>query len=1169
MRVVDDRVVWTATDLANAAECEFGLLRTLDHRLGRIEVVTDDDPLLAQLGLLGDDHEARELERLVKEFGEYDDVRHAGVFQVQRPRFEDLPACRDETQAVLHSGADVVFQAAFYDGSFQGYADFLIREHTSRGAAYVVCDAKLARHEKPKALLQVAAYVDQLQQAGVPVASEAELLLGDGRRTRFRTADIAPVFRERRDRLLRIIDERLAADQAVAWNDAAYLACGRCATCEAEVHASRDLLLVAGMRLTQRKKLREAAIATIDDLAARAAPVEGMPVRTFETLHAQAALQVRQVEPESGPPAVEYDVYDPDRLATLPTPSAGDVFFDFEGDPMWNDGDPAQWGLEYLFGIMKTPVEGRSRGTFRMFWADDRAAEKQALQDFIGYVQERRRRHPDMRIYHYASYERTALTRLAQRYGVCEAEVDQLLREGVLVDLYAVVRSSLRISQPSYSIKKLEPLYMGEDLRDDEVQDAATSILEYHRYCDAVSIDDQVLAAKVRGLIADYNEADCLSTLRLRDWLLDRAAEHGIESAASDVGEEVVAKEDDDAALLERSLLAWVGEGDRTPDQQAVAMLAAGLGYGKREDKPHWWAHFARAREAVDEWENDRDVFVSQEVVLEGDWEKPTSRSSPHRQLRMHGRWGVGSTCGVGAKVCGLYDVPVPEAANVPENALRGYARGGVTTIEMGADKQGRDSVLVDEILPKDVSPYDELPFALTPGSPVQFGPITNAIVELARSVDTNRALHPQPALDLLRRLPPRLQGGVALPSRGEPLSDILSAVRLLDHSYVAVQGPPGTGKTYVGSHVIKALVAEGWRVGVVAQSHAVVEHMLDAVVEAGVPGERVAKKGSGDVPQAWTVIDDKDYAEFLDAHDDGCVIGGTSWDFVNTGRVQREQLDLLVIDEAGQFSMAHTIGVSVSANRLLLLGDPQQLPQVSQGTHPEPVNGSALGWVMGGAPTMPPDRGYFLSRTRRMHPDLCARDSRLSYQDELFSEESVTTARLMADVAPGLRVRWVDHAGCSIESEQEAAAVVAQVRELLGTPWRNPSKFEGVRALADQDFIVVAPYNAQVNAIRSALDAADLGGVRVGTVDRFQGREAAVAIVSMTASAVGEIPRGVSFLLNRNRVNVAISRAMWLAVIVRSPALTNFMPSTPEGLLELGAFVGLCEADGETSIIP
>ncbi|MEP6478697.1 MAG: DEAD/DEAH box helicase, partial [Rhodoglobus sp.] len=412
--------------------------------------------------------------------------------------------------------------------------------------------------------------------------------------------------------------------------------------------------------------------------------------------------------------------------------------------------------------------------------------------------------------------------------------------------------------------------------------------------------------------------------------------------------------------------------------------------------------------------------------------------------------------------------------------------------------------------------------------------------------------------VDVLRRTPPRTISG-ALATAEDGIVDALVASLLdLDSSYLAVQGPPGTGKTYTGAHVIARLVADhGWRIGVVSQSHTTVENLLAAVLDAGLRPGLVGKKpkaGSENEPTAWMSIADP--AAFL-AKGGGRVLGGTAWTFSNREQVPRRSLDLLVIDEAGQFSLASTIAASMSARRLLLLGDPQQLPQVSQGTHPEPVDGSALGFVSDGHEVLPAELGYFLPESRRMDAALAAPVSALSYEGRLRSHP-VTRQRLLEGVAPGLHPRPVVHEGDATSSPVEAAAVVELVESLLGTPWTDPGAGRTGDPLGETDFIVVTPYNAQVVLVREALDAAGHQGVRVGTVDRFQGQEAVVAIVTLAASSAVEVPRGLPFLILKNRLNVAISRAQWAAYLIYSPELADFLPPTPAGVAQLSAFIDL-----------
>ena len=391
----------------------------------------------------------------------------------------------------------------------------------------------------------------------------------------------------------------------------------------------------------------------------------------------------------------------------------------------------------------------------------------------------------------------------------------------------------------------------------------------------------------------------------------------------------------------------------------------------------------------------------------------------------------------------------------------------------------------------------------------------------------------------------------------------IIDAVLDLDGSYLAVQGPPGTGKTYTGGHVIAALAAQGWKVGVVAQSHAVVENMLRAVHDAGLPAERIGKKAQADHPDdaVWESLPQGKHAVAFHARQPGgFVIGGTKWDFTSRDRIPDGGFDLLVVDEAGQFSLADTIAVSTSARNLLLLGDPQQLPQVTQGRHPQPVDRSALGWLVDGHDTLPDELGYFLARTWRMHPALCASVSHLSYEDRLTAVPH-TADRSLDGVAPGLRTVVVDHVGNAVASAEEAAVVVdAGARP--ARPCLDGRHGRCGRPLTGHDILVVAPYNAQVWTVRRALESAGITDVRVGTVDKFQGQEAAVVVVTTCASSADEVPRGMEFLLNRNRINVAVSRAQWCAIIVRSTRLTDYLPTRPETLAELGAFIGLCAAD-------
>ncbi len=1195
MRYIEDegRIVWSASDLKAAAECEFAWLRAIDAKLGRVPAVEDPEDLtLARAGRLGTQHERRVL----------DDYRRAlpgRVVEIPETRSTDAVGLADALARTRAALADptvaVVYQAAFATGEFVGFADFLVRASHAPDPAggpapdrigeragdpvddrWVVQDTKLARHARVTALMQLAAYVDQLDRLAVPRADRVQLLLGDGSVSEHAVRDLLPVFGLRRARLRALIADRDvaagAAGSPIAWGDdrggLRIVACGRCATCDLEVVAHRDLLLVAGMRPVQRERLRNAGIPTVDALAAAREAPPRMSWDTFAGLRTQARLQLSS--PAGGvetpppadtphrPPLPTYEVVFPKALGALPRPDRGDIFFDFEGDPLYTEAAPsgaAQWGIDYLFGW----IDGAEQ--YSALWAHSFAAEREALERFLDVVTLRRQQHPGMHIYHYAPYEPTHLLAMAARHGVREADVDRLLRDGVFVDLYPIVRRALRVGSRSYSIKKLEPLYMGEEVRTSDVQRGDDSIVRYveaRALAEAGHVEER---QRILDDLADYNRYDCVSTLRLRDWLVDRAREADLRPSAEPEAGENVYEPSPRAEALSRMAAASGDEGEA----QALRLAAAAIDYYPREAKTFWATHFLRLREPVSVWEDTRDVVVidrDRSRVL-SDWHRPEGARAERRVVELRGEFAPGTRLSVDQSPFAVYELPAPFP--VETNPRWIHAARGVKVVDVLDD-----GAIVEEFAYQGFT-WQELPVALTPPAPPQAGSQQAAIDEWADALlaGTTAHLPADPATDLLLRRVPRLRArastGALARGTGDDVADIARSLIDLDRSYLAVQGPPGTGKTYVGSHVVAHLVLEhGFRVGVVAQSHAVVEHMLDRMVAAGVPTAQVAKAPKSSTAPApgslsFTPIAKNAMAAYIAEQPAGLVVGGTAWDFSHPGRVARGGLDLLVIDEAGQFSLASTIAVSVAATRLLLLGDPQQLPQVSQGTHPEPVDTSALGWVMDGAAVVEADRGYFLAQTRRMRPEVAAPVSQLSYEGRLAAHPC-TGARTLDGVPPGVVPLALTHTGNATQSVEEAEAVVQLVRDLVGRTW-TPGEDEASRALAASDLIVVTPYNAQQVVVEEALAAAGFAEVPVGTVDRFQGQEAAVAIVSLAASSGRDAPRGLEFLLLQNRLNVAVSRAMHTAYLVYSSGLLDDLPRTPDGVARLSAFARLVGA--------
>ena len=661
-----------------------------------------------------------------------------------------------------------------------------------------------------------------------------------------------------------------------------------------------------------------------------------------------------------------------------------------------------------------------------------------------------------------------------------------------------------------------------------------------------------------------------------------------------------------------------------TEDERTLAFALAATNYHRRERAPFWREHMRRLYEPVASWAGSRDCAVFESVQVISDWQKATVGSGQVRVLRAVALVGEGSALKVGRDKA-LY--VMYEAAHAPARAVdamesqvntfrhanpgayvpRTVARVGFFGAHLleaapaeepvSADGLARVVLVVEERIRVKDEPHEALPVALAPAATVPTVALERSLQDFARSVDASlpdvlpaseavgvegspgEAIEPAAggvsaaALDILYRRPPRLVTGGSLPTEADFSGEDLPMVRAvhaavcaLDSSYVAVQGPPGSGKTFLGSHVIASLVAAGWRVGVVAQSHAVVENMLAAVVERGLfPAERVAKlAGTSQRPDfPWAEWSRATIQQRCagGANGEGFVFGGTAWNFSNASLFEQASLDLLVVDEAGQFSLANTLAVARSARNLLLLGDPQQLPQVSSAPHPYPVDISTLSWLSGDAPTVDERFGYFLPVSWRMHPQLCAPVSRLSYGGRLASAPAAALRHLEGR-DPGLQVVPVSHRRCTVRSEVEAAEVVRLAQEFVGARWDAGDGV--VRALTGDDIVVVAAYNAQVDTIVQHLERAGLRdaqghGVRVGTVDKFQGQQAPVTVVSLAASNAGASGRGAEFLLSPNRLNVAISRGQWCSVLVCSSTIHRFVPATAQQLAVLGDFMVLC----------
>jgi uncharacterized protein len=712
------------------------------------------------------------------------------------------------------------------------------------------------------------------------------------------------------------------------------------------------------------------------------------------------------------------------------------------------------------------------------------------------------------------------------KYGVFEQEVDELLRGGVFVDLYRVVRQSVMIGEPSYSLKYVEHLYRGR--REGDVASAGESMVFYQRWLIAQDGDTPETSA-ILEQIRDHNEQDCRSTAELAVWLRRRQQEAGILPRAVEEFPEETPQEaefkSDNARRHARAQEILCGLPEPRPTgqpgarQRVTELLAWLLEFYRREEKPIWWHRFDRMEMEENELIEDPECLGGLQRTRRPP--QPVKRSFAYEYSfdpRQETKVRAGDTC--------LFADDWTKHARVEE---LDFDSGRIVLVVSRA--QG--------------APPDRL--SIAPDEPT-LGKLLAPAVERVVNRWYQLGWLPGPLEDFLFRRRPRLLrnlGGPIIPPDTKTLEGCIEAALEMRGTTLCIQGPPGSGKTFTGARMIAALLKAGKRVGIASNSHRAINLLLaEAWCEA---------KKSGFHGQAVKVCrDEEDLAGFpdeiqqiekgRDLFGGGAMpqlIGGTAFAF--SCEEAEGALDYLFVDEAGQVSLANLAAMAPAATNLVLLGDQMQLGQPIQGSHPGESGLSTLEYLLQGQPTVSPDFGIFLSRTWRLHPALCHFISGAVYEDRLDSEPHTAERVIVARAEPsswmtrtaGLVYIPVDHEGNIYESVEEEERIASLIRDLMALRVRN--KDGGIRQIAEDDILVVSPYNLQVRRLERRLRP-----IRVGTVDKFQGQEAAVVIFSMCASSAEASPRGIEFLFSRNRLNVAISRAQTLAILVASQTLVR-----------------------------
>ena len=1120
MRRGRDGIRLSAGDLSNYLACRHLTDLDLGRTLGRVGAPPQPGWKEEELALLW--------ERGLEHENDYVAQLERDGHSVERPSPDDGPRAVEQA---MRRGAGVIVQASLRRGRWFGRADILRRVEVEKPNAlgdwaYEVVDTKLSRNTKAGTILQLCLYSDLV--ASIQGAEPKRMFVVspglEGNEPfveeEFRFSDFAAYYRLIRGKLEEAVHAGQNAEEIATYPDPVPH-CDICAwqiQCRKRRRADDDLCLVADLGRRQRQQFQAWEVGTLTALGSRKEPLpppERGSTATYEAAREQARIQLEGRR--LGEPYHELLPREENRgLALLPEPSPGDMFFDIEGARF-----VGPHGFEYLFGWADAESE------YRPLWAFDPAGgerfdagEQRVFENFVDTVMDRWKQHPGMHLYHYAPYEPSAVKRLMGTFDTRGEEVDRMLRAHLFVDLHTVARQSLRASVERYSIKDLEPFYGFR-------RNIELGAANHHRHGLERLLETgrrAEVTEETRKIVEEYNRDDCASLIGLRDWLetlrndlAARGEEVPRPDAASGDPSETVAEEDERVAVVRRRLLEGLPEdpSDDKPSQHSQRLLASLLGWHRREKRASWWEFF-RLMEMPAEDLRQENKSLSGLAFRE--------RRAPTRGLPTD-----------------LYEYEQQDTTIRSGETLRLPGGDPLGTVEEIDTSRRRIEVKKRRAT---VETHPETIYAAS--EPIRTDALEATLERLGNRVAEqgfDAAEDYAAGRGLLLRRPPR-----GLPATAD---DAIRLVLDLDRGVLPIQGPPGTGKTRKGAEMICALVRAGKTVGITATSHAVIRNLIAATCkeaeETGTLLRFVQKVREVSESERYPITETTDNGAVLEALSTGeaQVAAGTAWMW------SREEfassVEVLFVDEAGQMSLANTLAASHAAPTLVLLGDPQQLDQPLQGSHPEGADTSALGHLLGDRRTMPREWGLFLPRTWRLHPSICEFTSEVFYEGSLQPvsdlrhprRHSLNGAGGLDD--GGLWYSPVEHEGNQSASVEEAEQVAALVNRLLGGGVSWTDREGETTPLTEDDILIVSPYNAQLAELRRLLPNA-----RIGTVDKFQGQEAPVVFYSMATSSAEDAPRGMDFLYSVNRLNVATSRAQCVTILVLSPRLFEPECRTP-----------------------
>ncbi len=1130
-----------------------------------IGIKKDQDAMMGLLAGKGLQHEAHYLEKLKTDLG----AENVCVITTDKKlrAIDTLDAMRD--------GYQVIFQAYLERDNFAGSADFLIRKEGKSSLGnyyYEAWDTKLSQSTKTYFIIQLCCYSWMLEALQGKVPEHAVVVLGNKKEETYALSAYYYYFLNLKAQFLKAQDAfqndwSMMPDLALCSDYGVWSTFAKDA-----LKKSDSLALIANIRASQIKKIQEIGITTLSELASTEhTSIKGISTETLNKLKAQAAIQLASRDRDK-PLFNIINKNDGKGLSGLPPKSPLDIYFDIEGHPV------IVGGLEYLWGVSfedSNATQGKDYA-FKDWWAHNQAQEKLAFEGFIDWCYERWKQDPTLHIYHYATYEITAINKMVSRYQTRKDQVAELYANHVFIDLYKVVKSGLLVGEPKYSIKNIEHLYRKD--RETLVANGGDSIVFYENWYSNGGLENWIeqdngyksWAANPDQFdwqpwetlkeIRSYNIDDCESTLELVEWLRKQQQEHAIsyteiETIPKDELEKTdkqIENEQKRQALIKRQqalIDQFEAQAELKADSQAILLVSL-LHFYDRERKPKLFTYFQRAEKT------DEELFDDDTVVFD---------LSLKSQQEIDGK----------INCVALFTNDQPLRTDKLNTATIKDTTAKVSKIEI-TELNAHYSEISFVINPDQQDALQQLPLTLFgDDARINTDALENRLCDITEAYFQARQLpklletianHANPRFNNL--IPPLPISRHQYPDNDEYLSAIISAVKAMDETCLCIQGPPGAGKTYTAEKVITQLIKDGCRVGIMSNSHAAIMNLLKPVAEAS-PDIPMAKVGGFDTQalfiekfpsDAYPKLVYRGSMSFTNKqpYESLQVLGATVYALAK--EIAYEQpLDYLFVDEASQVALANLLVVSGAAKNIILMGDQMQLEQPIQGSHPGHSGSSALEYMLMGHAVIPDDKGIFLERTYRMHPAVCEPLSEIVYEGRLQadadnSKQAITipNPNLITQAYGILSVTAHHEENSQNQSIEEVIIIQQLIDELKTGTFTNKNGKES--PITDNDILVIAPYNMQVNLLKEKLK----GNPKIGTIDKFQGQEATVVIISMAVSSIEESPRGLDFVFDINRLNVAASRAQALAIIVSNEGLEQCKVNSLEQMAKVGLFCRL-----------